>query len=338
MEKINKHNYEGFYLDYLEGNLGEIEQAMLFDFLDNNLDLKAELEDDILDYTLSSSADKLTVFEKEDLKHFECLNDEVCLNNVNDFIIADLENDISLEKKKELDRFIIEHKLEETKHYFHATKLVPNLTEVYSDKAGLKKRGTLIPLFIKISSVAAVGLLLFNFISSTDSEYYSLRQSNFALQIDSLNHKFEINLADNNSVKTVELKANLPKKSEFNSIDNLPNFDEVKVDSVQSIIQDLPNIKNDIAIENIKPIVKDSSVSPLNIEPPNFEDDIVQSKAPKETKDNGIKLIDMYQPITNLTNSYTSLNVSYKKSTEESKYQVTNIKLGKFSFERKRKR
>ena len=338
MEKINQHNYEAFYLDYLEGNLGEIEQTMLFNFLDDNLDLKAELEDDILDYTLSSNTDKLTTFEKEDLKHFECLTDEICLNNVNDFIIADLENDISSEKKKELDGFIIEHKLEETKNYFHATKLIPNLTEVYDDKAGLKKKGRIIPLFIKIVSVAAVGVLLFNFIGSTNSEYYSVRQSNFALQIDTLNHKFEINLANNNSDKIVELNTNLPEKNKLNPIDNLPHFAEVKVDSVQSIIENLPNLKNDIAIENIKPIDKDSSVTPLIIEHPKFDDDIVQTKDPKETQDNGIKLIDMYKPITNLTNSYTSLNVSYKKSTKESTYQVTNIKLGKFSFERKRKK
>ena len=34
MEKITTYNYEAFYLDYLEGNLNENEQVMLFDFLD----------------------------------------------------------------------------------------------------------------------------------------------------------------------------------------------------------------------------------------------------------------------------------------------------------------
>jgi hypothetical protein len=46
----------------------------------------------------------------------------------------------------------------------------------------------------------------------------------------------------------------------------------------------------------------------------------------------------MYQPITNLTNSYTNLGVSYKKSQPESEYAVTAFSIGKFSFERKKRK
>lgn len=328
MEKINKHNYEAFYLDYLEGNLDEINQTMLFDFLEANLALKAELEDDILEFSLSPNTENLTTFEKEDLKYLNYLNDEICLDNVNDFIISDLENDISLEKKKELDAFLIEHKLEGDKKQFQATKLTPNLAEVYDDKAGLKKKGMVIPLVIRIVSVAAVGVLLFNFVGSTDSEYYTPRQSDFELQIDTLNHKFEINLADNNAVKTHKLK-----KSKIEKNDST-NYIEVKIDSIQPIIQYLPNQNNTIVIKQIILLDKDSSQVPIRIETPDFNDAIVQSTTPTEI-DNGIKLVDMYQPIISLTNSYTNLDVSYKESTKESKYQVTSIKLGKFSFERK---
>jgi hypothetical protein len=336
MEKINQHNYEAFYLDYLEGNLNEIDQAMLFKFLDDNLDFKAELEDDILEYTISSDSDKLTAFEKEDLKHFDCHKGEICLNNVNDFIISDLENDISSQKKKELNAFIIEHELESDKKYFYATKLKPNLSEVFDDKSELKKKGVIIPLFLKIASIAAVALLLFNFIGSNEAQYYSQRDSSFVLNEDTLDYTFEINLADNNSIKTVILKEDKQQKNQSNPKENLPQYAEVITDSIEPTIQDVPDFNDDIVIENSKPSVIDTSKTPLIIENPVFNDDIVQAPNPTEQIDNGIKLIDMYQPITNLTNSYTSLDVSYKKSTDDSKYQVTNIKLGKFSFERKR--
>jgi len=338
MEKITRHNYEAFYLDYLEGNLNEIDQTMLFDFLDANLDLKSELEDDVLDYALSSDSTSLNTFEKEELKHFDCLKGEICLNNVNDFIIADLEQDISVEKKVELGQFIIEHELEKEKAYFFSTKLNPDLTEVYDDKAGLKRKGTIIPLFLKIASVAAVALLLFNFIGSNGSEDYSPRQSNFALQIDSLNHKFEFNLANNNTSKSVELKEANVRSSDSNGVKNSIHYTEVKIDSIQPTIQDMPSLNNDIVIEKIKPLEKDTVVTPIINEESLFNDDIVRSNPAAEQKDNGIKLVDMYKPITSLTNSYTNLDVSFKKSTEESKYQVTNIKLGKFSFERKKRR
>jgi hypothetical protein len=335
MEKINQHNYEAFYLDYLEGNLNEIDHAMLFDFLDDNLDLKSELEDDVLDYTILSNSDKLTAFEKEDLKHFDCHKGEICLNNVNDFIISDLENDISSEKKKELNAFIIEHDLESNKKYFFATKLKPNLSEVFEDKSELKKKGVIIPLFLKMASIAAVGLLLFNFIGSNDAQNYSLRGSKFVLNVDTLQNTFEVNLADNNTVQPLDVKE---VKKESNSTDNSTHYAEVIKDSVQPTIQDTPDDNTNMAIQNINPIVNDTSKTPLIIETPIFNDNIVQTTNPIEEIDNGIKLIDMYEPITSLTNSYTNLDVSYKKSTNDSKYQVTNIKLGKFSFERKRKR
>ena len=331
MEKITRHNYEAFYLDYLEGNLSEQDQAMLFDFLDANLDLKSELEDDVLDYTLLSDSASLNKFEKEDLKHFDCHKGEICLNNVDSFIISDLENDISLEKKNELNSFITEHKLEKDKAYFFSTKLNPNFSEIYNDKAGLKKKGTIIPLFFRVASVAAIALLLFNFIGSNGSEYYSPRQSNYALQIDTLNHKFEINLATTNSTKTIESKDN-----QSNESNNSTYSSNVNNDSIKPSIQDLPNLNNDIVIEKNKPILNDTVVSPIINKESLFRDDIVQSSPVLKQQDNGIKLVDMYKPITSLTNSYTNLDVSYQKSTEESKYQVTNIKLGKFSFERKR--
>jgi len=338
MEKITKHNDEGFYLDYLEGNLNELDQTMLFDFLNANLDLKSELEDDVLDYRLLSDSTSLNTFGKEELKHFDSLKGEICLNNVNDFIIADLEHDISVEKKMELDQFIIEYELEKEKAYFFSTKLNANLTEVYDDKEGLKRKGTIIPLFLKISSVAAVALLLFNYMGSNGSEDYSPRESDFALQIDTFNHKFEFNLANNDVIKNVESKKDNLRSNDSNGVNNLTNYTEVKIDSIQPIIQETPNLNNDIVLEKIKPIDKDTSVTPIINEESLFNDDVVLSNPTVEEKDNGIKLVDMYKPITSLTNSYTNLDVSYKKSTEDSKYQVTNIKLGKFSFERKKKR
>jgi hypothetical protein len=198
MEKITVDNYEGVYLDYLEGNLNEEEEVLLFDFLNSNPELKCELEldCDLLDFTLTTESESLTKFEKEDLKQFDCKANQICFNNVNDYIIADVENEITSEKKLELSQFISEHDLQITQDYFNGTKLKADLTEVYPDKTELKKKGTIIRLFVKIGSVAAAGLLVFNLVngSSNSTELYSPRQDEFALQIDSLNHTFDVNL------------------------------------------------------------------------------------------------------------------------------------------------
>ena len=45
MKKINKHNYEAFFLDYYEKNLSTEEVAELMLFLENHPNLKEEFED-----------------------------------------------------------------------------------------------------------------------------------------------------------------------------------------------------------------------------------------------------------------------------------------------------
>ena len=44
MGKIGRHNYEAFFLDYLEGTLSDEERIKVQDFLIANPDLKEELD------------------------------------------------------------------------------------------------------------------------------------------------------------------------------------------------------------------------------------------------------------------------------------------------------
>jgi len=334
MEKITTYNYEAFYLDYLEGNLGDIEQAMLFDFLNVHPDLKADLEldDDVLTFSLNPDLQSLSKFEKEDLKYFDCKANEICLNNVADFMVAELEGEISADKKIKLSNFITDHALELDKNYFKATKLQVDLTEVYPNKNELKKTALILPLWLKISSVAAVGLLLFNFLGqSPNTAVYTPRQNNFALNIDANVTPFEIKMSNNRSTQ-----------KEF--IASSSNQNEQKV-----IAKENPNHTDDTTI-----FIMDSTpdVDIVKEEKFNFnqkdktpkvegENDDVAFEDPHQNplkSNNNIKLMDMYKPVTRLTNSYTNLNVSYKKSVPESEYQVTAFSIGKFSFERKRKK
>lgn len=335
MEKITTYNYEAFYLDYLEGNLSEEGTVMLLQFLENHPDLKTELEldEDVLDFNLNSSQEVLSKFDKEDLKHFDCKANEICFNNVNDFIVAEVENEISAQKKIELKEFVVEHDLQSTYDYFHATKLMPDLTETYKNKAGLKKKGTLIPLFVKVASVAAVGLLIFNLVkgAGNPTELYSPREGSFALQVDSSNQIFEIN---NKGVGSTQNGFALIDEHEQQTTDFVVDKQFQSTDTSTVIIKDIvpsDNLTEDFKVEDLK---EDHPISPLH-EDDNH--DIVVS-IPSEQSNAEIKLVDMYKPVTNLTNNYTNLDVSYKKSVPESDYAVTAFSIGKFSFERKKKK
>lgn len=329
MEKITTYNYEAFYLDYLEGNLSEGGVTMLFNFLDANPVLKNELEfdNDILDYSLSQDLNKLDEFDKAELKQFDCKGDEICLNNVNDFIIADIEGDISVEKKTELNEFIIEHELQNTNSYFHATKLKPNKAEVYQNKAELKKKGRIIPLLLRVGSVAAVLLIGFNIMNtSNDSkEIYTSRTNQFELKLDSSNHEFNIEVSNNNIASSGSKTAAEIKNStvKVNGVKDSIVEPSIQIDFINNVVE---NLEKEIDNQPDLPIIEED-----------LNDDIVASNI-NENPNSNIQLVDMYKPATNIANSYTNLNVVAKKSTPESDYQVTAFSVGKFSFERKRKK
>jgi len=345
MEKITTYNYEAFYLDYLEGNLNEDGVTLLFDFLNNNPALKAELEldDDVLDFTLNPIADSLSTFEKEDLKQFDCKHDEICLNNVDDFIIADFENEISTIKKEELDTFIGVHNLEQRKNAFFATQLKPNLAEVYPNHGELKKKGIIIPLVVKIASVAAVGLLLFNLFGAenVNTEIYNPRQESFALNIDSSQQKFNVNVVptsiDSNIANSAHNEKDTPNlnndghvNEQLNKLPNSNNgsdFAQVEKQNKEIKKKGIDSAENEI-------VNKDENPTPIDIIDNNVNDNDFAS-ANTENSSSNIKLIDMYKPVTQLANSYTNLDVSYKKSTADSDLKITSFKIGKFSFERK---
>ncbi|NNM16054.1 MAG: hypothetical protein HKO56_05300 [Bacteroidia bacterium] len=64
--KINKHNYEAFFIDFFDKNLNEEDTAMLFSFLDENPDLKAEF--DAFEMLTLEPETSLTYNNKADLK------------------------------------------------------------------------------------------------------------------------------------------------------------------------------------------------------------------------------------------------------------------------------
>jgi uncharacterized protein YbcI len=89
MEKIGKHNYEAFLLDYIEGNLDETGRAALFAFLEQHPELKPDLEDfDIIPATIiSEEPEQLSVKDKRSLKHIP--------EEIEEKIIAYLEGQLS---------------------------------------------------------------------------------------------------------------------------------------------------------------------------------------------------------------------------------------------------
>ena len=160
---INRKNYENIFLSYLENRLQPGEVAELLVFLEQNPDLKAELEG-IENITLNPS-DHVVFTNKNSLKK----RDYISTENINPWnyeekMVAMLEGDLSDSGIKELKQFMRlnpQSNLEWS--LLKKVVLIPN-TIAYPDKNHLKKGAVVLPFltrFMYATSVAALLALLF---------------------------------------------------------------------------------------------------------------------------------------------------------------------------------
>lgn len=183
--KINRNNYEAWLLDLFEGNLSHEEKVAVRLFLDENPDLKAELEDfEIM--TLPLEDESLSAKAKGKLKR-PYINPVGRINssNYDDFFIGWHEGTLREDEKAEVTLFLEKNPdFQSEFELFGAIKLQPDESIVFPDKESLKKR-SVIPLYSRIgvvSSVAAaciIMLLIFKpFTTSTvDNDTISMLQT-----------------------------------------------------------------------------------------------------------------------------------------------------------------
>jgi len=160
--KIDRNNYESFFIDHFEGMLSENSETELRRFLHKNPDLAREFESfEILEIpAVDVSFPEKNTLKKQVISSTSHINE----NNYPDFFTAKTEGDLNQDQIEELDRFLgLNPQLAGEQAAFHKARLIPDLTVLYPDKAGLKKR-ILIPLFsrqiVRWSAAAAVLVLL----------------------------------------------------------------------------------------------------------------------------------------------------------------------------------
>jgi hypothetical protein len=151
MSNINKHNYEAFYLDYLEGNLSEEDTARLFQFLENNPDLKSELEDIEL---VKLDADTEVKFDKEALQ--QNIND----SNVEDYIIESVENIIDKDDAIELEKYLSKSEQARILAERYKKTVLSKQDIRFPEKEKLKQKSTVIYYITPLVSAAAIALII----------------------------------------------------------------------------------------------------------------------------------------------------------------------------------
>lgn len=161
MKRISIDNYEAYYLDFLEGNLGEEETALLLNFLEENPHLK--IDDDFLPH-LNEKDQQLEKKFKANLKQVDLKNDEVTVSNAEQYIIAETEGLLSPDKSLELNDILEQNSQLKALHkIYRRVQLKSDTNIIFADKHLLKQKATF-RLWPTIAFAAAASVAAFFFL------------------------------------------------------------------------------------------------------------------------------------------------------------------------------
>ena len=132
MEKVNKHNYEAFFLDYLEGSLSVEQEADLLAFLKTHPNLRSELES-MMEMSLEDLKLQSVPHVLEGKKELQQVAD------LDELIIASVEGLLSAEEEMDLQNRVKKENAHQIYNTFRSAKLEADLSQTYSNRDSLKQ-------------------------------------------------------------------------------------------------------------------------------------------------------------------------------------------------------
>ncbi len=355
---INKNNYEIWFLDYFEGNLSEEEIRILYDFLDENPELKMEFEDFEL---LSLNPENVIFNKKDNLKQNLNINTIADLDEFETLAVKELEGDISKEEKAELDSILrfSEVRNKEFKAFNH-TVLKPEKNRIFENKESLKRKpGLVVPLWVKIVTPVAAVLLLLIFAKNIINDKPAKIENNVqVVENDNKNKTNNIDKIDqdiiakpvtqNKKHNTKNISPQYVKNQKYrhNSVEKTQKVlkkEEIKNNFIafSAIDISIPERKSTINMDKLKPALKSIALINNNtrkIRKKDVKTEIVDALTPKQflikTVKTKLEIDDKdynnIKPIEIASASLEKLNlakIDYKKDEKsERKHFALNIR------------
>lgn len=337
--EINLHNYEAYFLDHKEGTLTAEQEKELFLFLELHPHLCEEL-DAFENVTLDDEAE---VFEAKDAVKKMNISEED--------LIAYTERSLSADQQQQVETLAAQNKaLKRELALYASTRLVPDTTIVFKNKAALKKRGVVISLqnnyaFLRVAAaillLAGLFFLVRTFNTKEDikkgtelaegvnkSEIES--QIPIAIGTEVKNEKPEVvaekNLAVNTGFGTKEKKKKIvgKNKKEENAVAPLIVKEENHNLTNNNPLADV--VKKDTALEAV-PVVKNNTVKEnANNSYFNYTKEKDEDEAPVMAYAGGKK--SFFQKIMNVAKRANGLGLKKVNATDED--ATKSLSIGNF--------
>lgn len=159
---INRHNYEAFFLLYVDNELSAQERVSVEQFVSQNADLKSEL--DLLQMSVIG-IDECVFEEKNSLFKKE---EGISITNYENYFLLSVDNELNDEEKTSVEKFVLKHPALQNEFTFLQKTKLPAEHVPYKNKEELyRKERRVVPLLWMRMSIAAaiVGVIAFSWIA-----------------------------------------------------------------------------------------------------------------------------------------------------------------------------
>jgi hypothetical protein len=333
INKINSENYEAFYLDYLEGNLEQNDVLELFAFLNEHPEFRVDEE-----LVMLTPDDNLLGDDFKNLLKTDMLSQDISLNNVDFFLLAQKEGQLTEVQNTNLAQFLElypEFKLDQK--LYALSSLEADQKIVYPAKGQLKQRAPIV-LWPYYSALAAACAVLFFWLMpnpgnvDADSVARDLKhktrtiQRNFAVEnVDEVNEDDEKDQNQDVTRKKVDLR-NTPEKSELlNKKEAIANNNE-QIKPSERVIK-IKTIDEQPLEKNLAEVLPTEKKKGTN-------EDVITA----QTAGFGMSFKEVAPPVTRKLSEIIKTEVNLKKG-EDAKGERKGVffKVGNFEFYRNKR-
>ncbi|HMG66839.1 MAG TPA: hypothetical protein VK588_04100 [Chitinophagaceae bacterium] len=155
--KIDRHNYEDYFLLYVDNELTADQKRQVESFVNENSDLEEEF---VMFQQSKLVPDPSIVFDKKDLLMKKENDLSINLNNCEEWIVLYVDDELNAEEKIAVEKFAANHpQVQEALSLFQQTKLQPE-TIVFANKKNLYKSEKVVVISMQWWKVAVAAILI----------------------------------------------------------------------------------------------------------------------------------------------------------------------------------
>lgn len=266
---INRHNYEEFFILYLDNELNETDRRQVEEFAQSNPDLQEELN---LLLQSKLSPDMEIVLENKETLLKQSATTGITLSNYEEWFLLYTDNELNIDQQRAVEKFVAENPaFAQELTLFQQTKSEPEANIVFPNKELLYRQETKTRVIgFRMWRVAAAAILLIGMSASV----YMLVQNKKAQTTNGLantgsskttapaNNGSQAQTADTN-IKENELPQQQSASTEIASIEQTAATTTQEVKKVEKENRVIP-VKEDVASEN--PLAKNNPEPTIKVD------------------------------------------------------------------------